>query len=315
MNKPDLNLLLALDALLCEQSVVGAARRLKLSSSAMSRTLSRLRSVTGDPLLVRAGRNMVLTPYAQSIQERTQHTAREAQSILRPEFTQLDSTSLERTFTLRTNDGFVAAFAPLLLAKVAQEAPLVQLHFAPKPEKSARDLRAGLIDLEIGVLTDDMGPEILIQALFQDHFIGVIHKHHPLAQATEITIEEYIAFPHIITSRGGLVTGPVDKALAELGLQRHITAVVPSFNAALSIAMASELIALVPASFAYHHPLLNHTGTSAMLKIFELPLETPSITVSQMWHPRLQVDPEHRWFRDLVRTVCQEKMSSDAIIQ
>ncbi len=98
MTEPDLNLLIALDALLAEVSVAGAARRLGLSASAMSRTLTRLRTVTEDPLLVRAGRHMVLTPYAEELRERTQNAVFAARSVLRPSATELNLATLERTF-------------------------------------------------------------------------------------------------------------------------------------------------------------------------------------------------------------------------
>lgn len=135
MTDPDLNLLIALDALLSLGSVAGAARRLELSASAMSRTLSRLRAVTGDPLLVRAGRNMVLTPYAEEIRERAQNAVFEARAVLRPAVSELSLATLERTFTLRANEGFVEAFGAVLIAATAQAAPFVRLCFAPKPEK------------------------------------------------------------------------------------------------------------------------------------------------------------------------------------
>ncbi|WP_241165448.1 LysR family transcriptional regulator, partial [Serratia marcescens] len=184
MTDPDFNLLIALDALLTAGSVVGAARRLGLSASAMSRTLSRLRAATGDPLLVRAGRHMVLTPYAETLRERARHAAFEARAVLRPAQGALDPAVLDRTFTLRANDGFVEAFGPALIAAAAEQAPRVRLRFAPKPEKSDRPLREGLVDLEIGVL-GDMGPEIRLQALFRDRFVGVMRTSHPLAQQPE----------------------------------------------------------------------------------------------------------------------------------
>lgn len=154
MTDPDFNLLIALDALLTAGSVAGAARRLGLSPSAMSRTLSRLRAATGDPLLVRAGRHMVLTPYAETLRERARHATFEARAVLRPAQGALDPAALDRTFTLRANDGFVEAFGPALIAAAAEQAPRVRLRFAPKPEKSDRPLREGLVDLEIGVLGD-----------------------------------------------------------------------------------------------------------------------------------------------------------------
>src|SRR5688572_24718579 len=115
MSEPDLNLLVALDALLVEASVAGAARRLGLSASAMSRTLTRLRASTGDALLVRAGGRMVLTPYAAQIRERTRDTVDAARAVLRPSPAELDLSALERTFTVRANDAFVEAFAAMLV--------------------------------------------------------------------------------------------------------------------------------------------------------------------------------------------------------
>ncbi|ELQ9307380.1 LysR family transcriptional regulator [Serratia sp. TKO39] len=301
MTDPDFNLLIALDALLTAGSVVGAARRLGLSASAMSRTLSRLRAATGDPLLVRAGRHMVLTPYAETLRERARHAAFEARAVLRPAQGALDPAVLDRTFTLRANDGFVEAFGPALIAAAAEQAPRVRLRFAPKPEKSDRPLREGLVDLEIGVL-GDMGPEIRLQALFRDRFVGVMRTSHPLAQQPALGAADYAACGHVVASRSGRILGPVDAALAELGLARHIAAVVPSFPAALAVAQASNLLALLPASFLHAQP------AGGPLRVFELPVKTPSITVSQMWHPRLDAEADHRWLRQLLLTVCRQRV-------
>lgn len=298
MNQPDLNLLIALDALLAEVSVAGAARRLGLSESAMSRTLSRLRTVTGDPLLVRAGRRMVLTPYAGAVRERTRQTVFDALAVLRPAAEKLDLTTYRRTFTLRANDGFVEAFGPKLIVAAAQQAPQVRLCFAPKLAKNAAPLREGQIDLEIGVL-GDMGPEIRIQALFRDRFVGVVRHGHPLAVRPEVSVEEYIAQGHVVASRRGKAGGPVDEALAALGLERHIAAVVPGFPAAVAVAQASDLVALVPASFLIHQQ-------AARLHTFALPVETRPITISQMWHPRMEADAGHRWLREFVRDICRK---------
>lgn len=298
MTEPDLNLLFALDALLAERSVAGAARRLHLSASAMSRTLGRLRETTGDPLLVRAGRNMVLTPYAEMIRERTQNAVFEARGVLRPATPELDITSLEQLFTVRANDGFVEAFGPTLIAEAAKRAPGVTLRFAAKPEKSARPLREGLVDLEIGVL-GEMGPEIRLQALFRDRFVGVVRRHHPLAELKEVTMSHYVSWPHVVASRRGLLSGPVDEGLAEAGFERRIAAIVPGFPAALAVARSTDLIALVPGSF-----LINLAAPEDYFT-FELPVRTQGITVSQMWHPRSEVDPAHRWLRTFMRDVCR----------
>ncbi|MGF6240017.1 DNA-binding transcriptional LysR family regulator [Paraburkholderia sp. GAS38] len=307
MPEADLNLLVALDALLADGSVAGAARRLGLSASAMSRTLTRLREATGDPLLVRAGRRMVLTPHAEALRQRTQSAVHEARAVLRPSTTEADFSTLQRTFTIRANDGFVEALGAALIAAVTATAPHVCLRFAPKLEKTAAHLRDGSADLEIGVL-GEMGPEVRVQALFRDRFVGVVRQGHPLAMEREVTAERYTAFGHVVASRRGRTSGPVDEALAALGLQRTVVAVVPSFPAALAVARASDLIALVPASLLGKQIESQAWSASATAHAFELPVKTGEITVSQMWHPRLEVDPVHRWLRQLTLTVCRERL-------
>jgi DNA-binding transcriptional LysR family regulator len=300
MANADLNLLIALDALLAEGSVVGAARRLGLSASAMSRTLIRLREATGDPLLVRAGRRMVLTPHAEALRQRTPNAVHEARALLRPSATDPDFGALQHTFTIRANDGFVEAFGAALIGAISAIAPGVCLRFAPKIEKTDTFLREGTADLEIGVLSN-MGPEVRLQALFRDRFVGVVRKGHPLATEQPLTAERYVAFDHVVASRRGLKTGPVDVALAALGLKRKVVAVVPSFPAALAVARSSDLIALVPGTFLGNPP-------DAGIHPFSLPITTEQITVSQMWHPRMELDPAHRWLRQLVLAVCRQRV-------
>ncbi|HBI11340.1 MAG TPA: LysR family transcriptional regulator [Franconibacter pulveris] len=301
MDEPDLNLLFALNVLLAEGSVAAAARRLGLSASAMSRTLSRLRETTGDPLLVRAGRNMVLTPYAQAIRERTQNAVFAARAVLRPASSTLDIANHEQMFTIRANDGFVEALGPVLVAEAAKAAPGVLLRFASKPEKTDKPLREGRVDLEIGV-PGEMGPEIRLQLLFRDRFVGVVNHGHPLAAMAQVTAEHYVAWGHVVASRRGLLTGPVDEGLAEAGLSRKVAAIVPGFPAALAVARNTDLIALVPASF-----LINHPARDA-LSVFELPVKTAAISISQMWHPRSEVDPAHRWLRQFMLKVCRAQV-------
>ncbi|MFT4068267.1 LysR family transcriptional regulator [Paraburkholderia sp.] len=313
MPDPDLNLLVALDVLLADGSVIGAARRLGLSASAMSRTLARLREATGDPLLVRAGRRMVLTPHAEALRQRTRNAIHEARGLLRPSTGEPDFPTLQRTFTIRANDGFVEAFGASLIAGATALAPHVRMSFTPKLEKTPAPLREGSADLEIGVLSR-MGPEIRVQALFRDRFVGVVRSGHPLGAEREITAERYVAFGHVVASRRGQGSGPVDDALAALGLERKVVAVVPSFPAALAVAQASDLIALVPASFLLsqpgEQPETRAFPPSVAIRAFDLPVITEKITVSQMWHPRLDADPVHRWLRQLVLEVCRQRMAS-----
>jgi DNA-binding transcriptional LysR family regulator len=295
MDDVDLNLLVALDALLAEGSVTGAARRQGLSSSAMSRTLARLRSATGDPLLVRAGRGLVPTPYAAALRERVSALSRDVLAVLRPHVRDLDIASLERTFTIRANEGFVAALSASLVAAITKAAPRVRLRFAPKPEKDARPLREGQIDLEIGVL-GAFAPEIRTQFLFRDTFVGVARIGHPLL--SDVTAERYAACDHVVASRKEDFTGPVDDSLKELGLQRTISVAVPGFPDAMRIARHSDLVALAPRSCI-------GDDQAAGLQSFELPVRTPEIAISAMWHPRMDADPAHRWLRETVVAVCR----------
>jgi DNA-binding transcriptional LysR family regulator len=305
MTAVDLNLLTALDALLAEGSVAGAARRLGLSASAMSRTLARLRAATGDQLLVRAGRDLVPTPYAVELRDRVRETAKEALAMLRPGIVGPDLSRLERTFTIRANDGFIETCGARILAAVKDAAPGVRLRFAPKPDKDVRPLREGLVDLEVGVL-GNTGPEVRVQALFRDRFVGAVREGHPLLAGEKITPKRYAAYDHVVVSRRGSTSGPVDQALAALGLKRTILAVVPGFSEALAIASASDLVALVTASF---HNAANGSQPGSVhrrTRAFPLPVQTEPVTVSQIWHPRLDADPAHRWLRGLLLAICRD---------
>ncbi|HYP17451.1 MAG TPA: LysR family transcriptional regulator [Opitutus sp.] len=294
MSRPDLNLLVTLDVLLAEGSVARAARRLRLSPSAMSRALARVRAATGDPLLVRAGRSLVPTPRAHELRERVAQLVQESEAVLRPTGT-LDLAGLGRTFTLRTSDGFGENFGAALIARVAAEAPGVRLCFVPKPDKDSAPLREGRVDLETGVVGQAMGPEVRAQALFRDRFIGVVRAGHPLAKG-RLTSERFAAGRHIAVSRRAQERGPLDVALEPLGLKRNIAVVVGGWSTALALARSTDLIATVPE---------RHTGNlRAGLCSFGLPVSLPEITVSLLWHPRQDADPAHRWLRTRVRDVC-----------
>ena len=294
MSTPDLNLLVTLDVLLAEGSVARAARRLRLSPSAMSRALARLRETTGDPLLVRAGRGLVATPRAIELRERVSQLVQDGKAVLRPA-AKLNLKQLVRTFTLRTSDGFVENFGPDLISRVGKDAPGVRLCFVQKPDKDSTPLRDGIVDLETGVVGNTAAPELRVQALFRDRFIGVVRKGHPLSRG-EITPSRYAAGRHVYVSRQGRDKGPIDEALSSLGLEREIVTIVGGFPAALALARASDLIASVPE---------RHTGNLRTgMHSLPLPVPAPEITISLLWHPRLHADPAHRWLRSLVLDTC-----------
>ncbi len=294
MTRPDLNLLVTLDVLLAEGSVARAAQRLRLSPSAMSRTLARLRQATGDPLLVRAGRGLVPTPRALELRGRTGPLVQEAEAVLRPA-EQVDLAGIARTFTIRAREGFVENFAPTLIARAAAEAPGVRLCFVQKTSKESSPLREGSVDLETGVVGRTTGPEIRAQALFQDRYVGVVRQGHALSRG-KITPARYASGAHVCVAGLGIDPEPVDDALGRMGLERTIAAMVSGFSGALALARASDLIASVPE---------RHTGSMRTgLRTFALPFPTPGITLSLLWHPRLEADPAHRWLRELVVEVC-----------
>ncbi|AKV09310.1 LysR family transcriptional regulator [Pseudomonas fluorescens NCIMB 11764] len=296
MSNPDFNLLITLDVLLAEGSVARAAKRLRLSPSAMSRALARLRETTGDPLLVRAGRGLVATPRALELRERVSQLVQDAEAVLRPA-QQPDLKQLVRTFTLRTSEGFVENFGAPLIERLAEQAPGVRLRFMHKPDKDSTSLRDGSVDLETGVVGRAAGPELRTQGLFRDRFIAVVRTGHPLSQG-EITPERYAAGGHISVSRRGLDKGPVDEALATLQLERQIVTIVAGFSTALALARATDLIATVPE---------RHTeNLRAGMHSFALPFSLAEFTVAMLWHPRLDADSVHRWLRGCVREVCAQ---------
>jgi DNA-binding transcriptional LysR family regulator len=291
---PDLNLLHTLDVLLTEGSVTRAARRLRLSPSAMSRALTRLRTVTGDPLLVRAGRGLVETPRATQMKANVHALVEQAHLLLRPA-DQLELATLERTFTLRTSDGFAETFGAPLIELVQREAPGARLRFVRKLDKSSEGLRDGTVDLETGVVAGTSGPEVRAQALFVDRYVAVARAGHPLAR-TGLGPADYVAWGHVVAWREGLDLGEVDDSLQNLGLARTVVATVDGFSAALALARGSDLVATVPE---------RHTAAlRAGMFTFPMPVSTPEFTISLLWHPRVDADPAHRWLRNSVRSTC-----------
>jgi DNA-binding transcriptional LysR family regulator len=295
MHSVDFNLLVALDALLSEGSVLGAARRMNLSPPAMSRTLGRIRRALGDEILVRAGRRMVPTPRALELHGRVHGLIEDARLVMRPEG-EADPATFARSFTVRASDYVAGVFGPSLQAIAAREAPLVTLRFADQGKEDVAALREGRIDLDIGVL-GGAGPEIRMQTLLHERFVAVVRRGHPLLKGS-VTARRFAAATHVSASRRGLSHGPIDDALAAQGLSRQVRLVVPGFHAAMFTAAASDIVAAVPLAVAAGAVRLG-------LKIcyFDLPVDTPTIAIAQAWHPRFDKDAGHRWLRQAVSKV------------
>jgi DNA-binding transcriptional LysR family regulator len=242
----------------------------------------------------------VPTPRALELRERVGELVQEVEAALRPAEA-LDLRALARTFTLRVREGFVESFGPALIARVAAEAPGVRLRFVPKSDKDSGSLRDGSVDLDTGVAGGTTGPEVRAQALFHDRFVGVVRQGHELSEG-EVTPTRYAAGRHIAVSRRGLDRGPVDEALLPLGLTRQVATIVAGFAEALALARDTDLIATVPE----RHTVALRAG----LYSFPLPVPVPEITVSLLWHPRMDADPAHRWLRGCVRSVCGAQPST-----
>jgi DNA-binding transcriptional LysR family regulator len=183
---------------------------------------------------------------------------------------------------------------------ISEGAAGVRLRFVQKPDKDSGLMLEGTVDLETGVVGATTGLQLRTQALFRDRYIGVVRKGHALSRG-KVTASRYAAGRHILVSRRGLYTGPIDEALQQLGLEREIVTTVGGFSTALALARASDLIASVPE---------RHTGKlRAGMHSFALPIAIPEVTISLLWHPRLDADPAHRWLRGCVRDVCTQQLA------
>lgn len=288
----DLNLLVALDVLLEEQSVQGAARRLHLSEPAMSRTLGRVRKALGDPVLVRAGRRMVPTPHALAVRAEVSAVVERARALFAPG-RDTDLRTVSRTLTIIGHDAIAGALGPALFARAAAEAPGIRIRFLAESHVDAPVLRHGTADLEVGAIDTDL-PEVHVEQLHEDRMLGVVRAGHPLLDG-EPTPERYATVAgHLNVSRRGRLHGPVDTALAELGLERRVVGTVGTFPASLFVVRDSDLIGLIS---SWSVPLADALG----LVTFEVPLPLPPMAVGLAWHPRHDADPAHAWLRRSVR--------------
>lgn len=294
---PDLNLLISLDALLEEGSVVGAARRMNLSPPAMSRTLARIRETVGDPIFVQAGRKMVPTPRALELRGAVREAVERASQLLAPS-AEIDLGTLDKQFNVRANDIFVGLHSSRLLEEMARGMPRAMLRFMPEEDDIDDDaLRSGRIDLFISA-SRRLGPEIRVQPLFTTTFVGLARDDHPIFD-DDITPERFARWPHIGVSRRGKSAGPIDDALAARGLARQVLLVVPTPYAAIFALQASDLILPLP-----EHLARGAVRAELGVRAFELPVPLETVLITQAWHPRFQSDPAHQWLRRVVRGLC-----------
>jgi len=285
----DLNLLRVFDAVMESGSVSKAADRLHLSIPATSRALGRLRHAMNDPILVRAGRGMVPTPFAQRTATRVKVLLDDADR-LRLE-TVGDPSTWNRTFSIRINDALSPVLAPRLTRIVARDAPHVQLRFVAQESKTVDLLRDGTLDLDVGVV-DPAPPDVVSTVLFTDVFVAVVSSGSRLGKLRSLTLDDLCSVPHVSASRRGLDRGPLDDALERAGRTRRVVAIVPTYAVGALMALEDDVLCLIPSRLASH---LQERGVP--IRAHQVPATLPVATVEQRWHQRADADPESRWLR------------------
>ncbi|RKG91331.1 LysR family transcriptional regulator [Corallococcus terminator] len=290
----NLNLLVALDALLKEAHVTRAAARVGLTQSAMSHALGQLRELLDDALLIRGRGGMVLTPRAEQLAAPLRRGLVELQRALRNE-PAFEPATASRRFTVATRDYFGSALLPSALELLGREAPgvdLTVLHVENTTYPAL--LESGEVDLVVVTPPVETGPGLRQQKLFTEDFVCVVRKGHPRVRKT-LDLDTYVKLSHVLISPRGDGVGAVDRVLAQRGLPpRRIALRVPYFLIAPLVVTRSDHVLTAPrrliAAFSQAYPL----------QVFAPPLPVPSFDMIQVWHERFDGDPAHQWLRGFV---------------
>lgn len=291
----DLNLLVVLRALLRERHVTRAAAQLGLSQSATSHALSRLRDLLGDPLLVRRGHALVLTPRAVRLLPSLERGLSELEGAIagEPEF---DPKTARRRFTIGAADYLQALIMGPLLRKVASRAPHVDLTVVVFPNLPEL-VESGGIDLALTVSGQE-SKNASRAPLFAESFVCLVRKDHPTIKR-RLSLEQYLAARHVVVSPSGTAGSLVDTALAERGLERRIALRVTNFLIAPVVVSETDFINTMPARLAHQ------LARTYPLRLLPPPLELPSFEYIMVWDPRLDHDPAQRWLREFVGGVAR----------
>lgn len=285
----DLNSLLALKILLETQHVTKAAESLHLTQSAVSRTLSKLRTQLNDPLLVRSGNSLVCTNTAKELLPKLNLVLEQISDILDPE--EFNPKNYEGTIRLATTDYGTHNLLPKLVPLLYDAAPKLKLATVDWRSNLLTDLEENHVDLIIGGVIDP--PNHIHQRIVaSDTFKGVLRKGHPFSE--NLTKEKYLSLKHVLISSSGKGKSEVDSNLNEQGLTRDVVVTVPHFFAALEIISATDLMILLPSNFIRRYVDL------AKFDVVEPPFEAPSLEIAMFWHARLHHDPLNKWFRQFV---------------
>ena len=291
----DLNLLVVLDALLTEKHVTRTGARLHLSQPAISHSLSKLRVLLDDPILIRQGSEVVLSALAQNLQAPLKEILSQIEILLGKSIDFVPANS-HRTFRLAMSDYGAAIVLPKLLRQLRAEAPNTTLVVTQDSRHGMLEqIAQGKIDLALGVfpnLSADISSEVLIEETF-----SCLLDRSTLPANGQLDLDNYLLRPHISVSVDGCSNGEIDRLLRDEGLQRRIAVSVPHWRTAPSMISNTDLI-LTVATRTLDNALLDEELVS-----LSPPLPIPPFPFVQLWHNRFGEDPAHRWLREQVRQV------------
>lgn len=298
LSRTDLNLLVALDALIAERNVTRAAERVHLSQPAMSGALSRLRRLFGDELLVRQGREYRLTALAMELREPLQDLLRLADETIqrRPQF---DPATDARVFNVVASDYSAYLLVQPLLCRVSEEAPGVSIQVLRstrgEPEKMTSDLNLGLWP---SPYPPDV--ELPYEILFHDRWVCAVWAGNE-AVAHEITLDQYLRLPHVVYGLGlDEIQGTADRMVQDTHRPRRVLASTDSFFLLPFLLEGTELVAFV------HERFGRKLAETADLRLVRPLFETPPVTEAMYWHHRNTSDPAHRWLRSMLQEIAAE---------
>ncbi|HKE49274.1 MAG TPA: LysR family transcriptional regulator [Rhodanobacteraceae bacterium] len=294
----DLNLLVALEALLEEESVTRAADRLALTQPTVSAMLARLRKLFGDPLFVRTPRGILPTPRAAALAPKLKQWLAEARALVVE--TEFDPATAELTASVSANDYIQSALLVPFMQRLRREAPNARLGVrAPQPGDVAAVLADAGLDLCITTTPEIPDTDLRSRRLYSERYVCVVRSGHPLRARAAPTLDQFCRYPHAMVSpTEGCFVGPVDRALADVGRRRRVVLSAPGFLTLPEILKTDDLIAVVPERVL--------RGRMDGLRTFAAPVDVPGFDVVMLWHERQHQDPAHRWLRELLATTADE---------
>lgn len=288
LNRVDLNLLVALDALLAEHSVTRAAERLHVGQSAMSSTLGRLRKLLGDPILVRDGRALVPTPRALALELPVRRLLADTERLL-SDAGGFDPAVDARTFTILASDFVVMTFLQPLLARLSREAPAVRFTVLPPGEGFEEDLRRNRVDAV--VVPREILPgyrKFRHQVLFRDRYVCVVDRDNPDVGGS-LSVEQLSTMPYHAWGSGALPS-LVEIQLDSLGIERRIE-LVTTMGIAPFVVRGTRLLTIIPSRLASYPSILPD------LRLLEPPVSLGGLSETLLWTDINDADPGHRWMR------------------